>query len=70
MVALALATHTALYPALLLPPLLLILQRSARPSATARIADLLAFGTAYAAVAGLNTWVFGWTWADATLGVM
>lgn len=68
--ALALVTHTALYPVLLLAPLLLVLQRTARRSAADRVVDVVAFVGAYAGIAGLNTLVFGRSWANATLGVM
>jgi hypothetical protein len=73
MVALALATHTSLYPALLLPPLLLVLSRvlDSKRSAASAVRDIVVLVATYAGIGALETAVLGGTqWARATLGVM
>jgi hypothetical protein len=70
MISLALVSHTALYPALLLPPLLLVLQNTTEKSTPARVSDMLTFALVYCGVAALNTAALGREWANATLGVM
>lgn len=70
MISLALVAHTGLYPVLLLPPLLLVLQNTSKKSTQARVADLFLFGQVYCGVGALNTLAFGKSWANATVGVM
>lgn len=69
MVALGLVTHTALYPVLLLPPLLLILNQGNKALWT-RVSDAMVFVQVYATAASVFTYLLGMSWSTATLGVM
>jgi len=67
---LALASHTSLYPALLLLPILLVLRKTGKSSSTLTLAELAMFFTFFATFAGVNCMMVGWTWVWRTWGVI
>lgn len=72
MMALALATQTSLYPAILLVPLLLVL-RTLPGSSTQKTGVytlVFVFAATLAALAGLATWACTDSWIKQTWGVM
>lgn len=69
MAALALATSTSLYPAILLPPLLLVLRKLGAPN-TKLASYALVFGGTLAVLTGLATAACTSSWIARTWGVM
>ncbi|WVW84068.1 hypothetical protein I302_106097 [Kwoniella bestiolae CBS 10118] len=70
-ILLSLATHTSLYPLLLLPPLVMLLEQTKKSRQKSSVySTLITFITCFAALAGLNILMADYSWIGQTWGVI